>query len=126
MALAVTTLIAKKKMLLARAGAESVAPITWMAFGDGGVETDGTVISPEEEQLELNHELYRKRITGYEIVSDVWIRYYCELTEEELADCNISELALVDAEGDLVSINNFKTKGKDRDFSFTFKINDKM
>ncbi len=47
MAAAVTTLMAKKKMLLARAGAAALPPIQKMAFGNGGVDADGTVIEPE-------------------------------------------------------------------------------
>ncbi len=39
---------------------------------------------------------------------------------------NISELALVDSEGDIVTIKNFRIKQKDGDFSFTFKVNDTM
>ena len=50
MAAAVTTLMAKKKMLLARAGAAALPPIQKMAFGNDGVDADGTVIEPENEQ----------------------------------------------------------------------------
>ncbi len=120
MAAAVTTLMAKKKMLLARAGAAALPPIQKM------VDADGTVIEPESEQETLKNELYRKDITKYEIISDTQIAYYCHLTESELMGENISELALVDSEGDVVTIKNFRVKQKDGDFSFTFKVNDTM
>ncbi len=126
MATAVTTRIAKKKMLLARAGVSVLSKIAKMAFGDGGVNTDGEVIVPEEEQTDLKNEIYRKDITNYEIVSDTQIRYYCKLEEGELTGGKISEIALVDAEGDIITIKNFKTKEKDSDFTFVFKINDVM
>ncbi len=126
MAAAVTTLMAKKKMLLARAGVAALPPIQKMAFGNGGVDADGTVIEPENEQKTLKNELYRKDITKYEIISDTQIAYYCHLTESELMGENISELALVDSEGDIVTIKNFRIKQKDGDFSFTFKVNDTM
>lgn len=123
---AITTTIAKKKMLLARAGQQELPAITQMFFGSGGVNIAGEVLEPSEGQQELREEIYRKDIEKVEIVSDTQIRYYCTLDENELADKDISEIALVDADGDLVTIKNFKAKGKDSDFSMTFKINDTM
>ena len=67
-----------------------------------------------------------KDIDKFEIISDTQIKYYCTLDENELVDKDISEIALVDADGDLVTIKNFKAKGKDSDFEMTFKINDTM
>ncbi|MCM1184431.1 MAG: phage tail protein [Roseburia sp.] len=122
----ITTVAAKKKILLARAGMGVVAPIKEMAFGDGGVDNNGNVIQPQNEQKELNNEICRKKITKIEIISDTQVKYYCDLDEDELAGRGISELALVDADGDMVTIKNFATKEKDRDFLFTFKVNDTM
>lgn len=123
---AITTTIAKKKMLLARAGQQELAQITQMAFGIGGVNAAGEVLEPSEGQQELGEEVYRKDIDKFEIISDTQIKYYCTLDENELVDKDISEIALVDADGDLVTIKNFKAKGKDSDFEMTFKINDTM
>ncbi|MBO5093924.1 MAG: phage tail protein [Lachnospiraceae bacterium] len=122
----ITTIAAKKKILLARAGMGQVQQIVEMAFGSGGVDEDGNVITPAEEQMNLNNEIYRKEITDIEVVSDTKIKYCCELSEDELAGSRISELALVDAEGDIVTIKNFAPKEKDNDFTFTFKVNDAM
>lgn len=123
---AITTTIAKKKMLLARAGQQELPAITQMVFGSGGVNLAGEVLEPSEGQQELNEEIYRKDIEKVEIVSDTQIRYYCTLNENELIDKDISEIALADADGDLVTIKNFKAKGKDSDFQMIFKINDTM
>mgnify|MGYP001060993998 CR=1 FL=1 len=123
---AITTTIAKKKMLLARAGQQELPAITQMVFGSGGVNLAGEVLEPSEGQQELSEEIYRKDIEKVEIVSDTQIRYYCTLNENELIDEDISEIALADADGDLVTIKNFKAKGKDSDFEMTFKINDTM
>ncbi|MCI8483511.1 MAG: hypothetical protein HFH41_04130 [Lachnospiraceae bacterium] len=122
----ITTVLAKKKMLLARAGKQTLPPIKQMVFGIGGVDDSGEVLEIEEMQQELNHEVYRKDIGEVEIISDTQIRYSCILEENELVDQNISEIALADAEGDLIAIKNFKAKGKDSDFLFVFKINDTM
>lgn len=123
---AITTTIAKKKMLLARAGQQELPVITQMVFGTGGVNLAGEVLEPADGQQELKEEIYRKDITKVEIVSDTKITYYCTLDEDELVDKDISELALADADGDLVTIKNCKAKGKDSDFILTFKINDTM
>lgn len=123
---AITTTIAKKKMLLARAGQQELPAITQMAFGSGGVNVAGEVLEPSEGQQELREEIYRKDIDKIEVISDTQIKYYCTLDENELVDKDISEIALVDADGDLVTIKNFKAKGKDSDFEMTFKINDTM
>ena len=104
---AITTTIAKKKMLLARAGQQELPAITQMVFGSGGVNLAGEVLEPSEGQQELSEEIYRKDIEKVEIVSDTQIRYYCTLNENELIDKDISEIALADADGDLVTIKNF-------------------
>lgn len=124
---ALTTTIAKKKMLLARAGQQDLPAITQMAFGSGGIDEDtGNVLEPVNDQQELKEEIYRKNIDKVEIVSDTQVRYYCTLEENELSGEDISEIALVDADGDLVTIKNFMAKGKDVDFQMIFKINDTM
>ncbi len=123
---AITTIAAKKKMLLARAGKLTLPPITQMAFGSGGVNAAGEVLELEAGQQNLKNELCRKDIDSIEVVNDTKIRYTCTLNEDELAGEEISEMALVDADGDVLTIKNFKAKGKDSDFTFTFKINDTM
>lgn len=123
---AITTIAAKKKMLLARAGKIDLPPIKQMAFGSGGVNNNGEVLELDAGQQELHNELCRKDIDTVEIINDTRIRYSCMINENELEGESISELALVDTDGDLLTIKNFKSKGKDSDFSFTFKVNDTM
>lgn len=123
---AITTTIAKKKLLLARAGQQELPGIRQMVFGSGGVNISGDVLEPEPGQRNLNKEIYRKNIEKVEVVNDTQITYYCTLEEDELINKDISEIALADAEGDLVTIKNFKAKGKDSDFKFVFKVNDTM
>lgn len=123
---AVTTILAKKNMLLARAGEQPLPRITAMAFGVRGINEDGKVVEPDERQNELLHEVLRKDIDGYEVVNDTKISYNCTLEENELAGERISEIALVDENGDLVAIKNFTAKGKDEDWKMIFTINDTM
>lgn len=121
---AVITKKGRNKMLKARAGDTALPKIVGMAFGDGGVTSDGTVIAPSIEQTELNNELLRKEIERHEYLSDTVCRYFCTLEEGELPKKKISELALYDADGDLVSIKNFGSKEKDSDLAMEFQISD--
>lgn len=123
---AVTTTVAKKKMLLARAGDAALPKIVKMAFGNSGVTSGGVIIEPTEDQTDLNSEIGRYDITSHEVISDTQVKYYCRLGESTLAGKEISEMALVDEDGDLVTIKNFAAKGKDSDFVFTFAVNDTM
>jgi phage-related tail fiber protein len=124
MAEAVVTLAARKKILRARAGEISLAKIKGFAFGDGGVDASGNVIMPGTEQTSLNNELLRKDIDGYLMLSDTQCRYECTLACSDLVGEDISEIAVFDEDGDLISIKNFKPKGKDGDLEMTFQIDD--
>lgn len=120
----IITLSARKKMLYARAGEALLPRIEGFAFGDGGTDVSGNAIEVDEEQTELNSELFRKPIDKYTILSDTTCRYECTLEENELAGEKISEIALYDAEGDLVAIKTFSPKEKDGDFQMTFQVDD--
>lgn len=115
---------AREKMVKARAGAIMLPKIVGMAFGDGGCDESGGVIAPEEDQAELRHELYRKKIDGYSFIEDTVCRYECTLVEQELANEYISEIGLYDEDGDLVCMKSFKKKGKDDDLQMTYILDD--
>ena len=123
---AVVTIKAREKMLKARAGEQILPKITGFVFGDGGTDSDGDVITPLESQNSLKNELLRKKIDGYVFTSNLVCQYSCRLEKEELAGCNISEIALYDEDGDLVAIKNCMPKGKDDDLEMTFQIDDSM
>lgn len=95
-----------------------------MAFGNGGVDSGGTVIPPTESQSELASELYRKEIDGYSFPEDTTCRYECTLSESELAGEEISEIGLYDEDGDIVCIKTFMRKGKDDDVEQTYTLDD--
>ncbi len=115
---------ARENMVKARAGALALPKITGMAFGDGGVDEEGSVIKPQEDQAGLVNELFRKEINGFEFIEDTTCRYGCTLTEPELAGEDISEIGMYDENGDIVCIKNFKAKGKDGDMEMTFTLDD--
>lgn len=126
MADAVITLVARKKMVLARAGKIALPKIVGVAFGSGGVDAGGNVITPTSGQVGLNRELLRRPVDGYSFLSDTKCRYECTLAEGELAGEYISEAALYDEDGDLVAIKNFLPKGKDSDMEMVIQIDDEF
>lgn len=123
---AVVTIVAREKMLKARAGVSPLPKVKGFAFGNGGVNSSGEVIDPLESQTSLNNELLRKDIDSYSFTSRLVCRYSCTLAKTELVGYQISEVALYDEDGDLVAIKNCLPKGKDSDLEMTFQIDDSM
>lgn len=115
---------AREKLVKARAGAILLPKICGMAFGNGGVNADGAVISPAETQAGLTNEIFRKEIDGYSFPEDTVCRYECTLAENELAGAEISEIGLYDEDGDIVCIKTFMRKGKDDDVEQTYIVDD--
>jgi len=121
----VVTIKAKKKMLQARAGIISQLPhISHMAFGDGGVDSNGNVIEFSPNATALHHERLRKAIDGYQVISDTCIRYSATIEEDELAGEYISECGLIDSAGDFMALKSFMKKGKDAGIEVIFECDD--
>lgn len=126
MADAVVTIVAKNKMMRARTGEIPLPKVAGMAFGNGGTDANGNPLTPKETQISLNNELQRKAIDGYEILTDKKCRYTCTLEDSELAGYSISEVALLDEDGDLIAIKNFSPKPKDEDLEMKLHIDDEF
>jgi hypothetical protein len=120
----IITVASRRKMVQARAGAITLPKIVGMAFGNGGVDSEGKVVAPTEDQSGLTSEIYRKEIDGYSFRDETTCRYECTLSESELAGEEISEIALYDEEGDIVCIKTFTRKGKDDDVEQTYVLDD--
>lgn len=120
----VITVAGRQKLVRARAGAITLPAIVGMAFGDGGVDGNGNVITPSANQSALNNQLLRKPVDGYTFPTTTSCRYTCTLTESELAGKAISELGLYDSAGDIVCIKNMTPKGKDDDIEMAFELDD--
>ena len=110
----VITKIRRKKMAEASHTTGTVAKITHIALGSGGVNADGTVIVPLAENVALKKEVVRKPYTSSTTI---------KLEEDELVGTFISEMALIDEDGDVVAFSNFLAKGKD-ETEVTFTIED--
>ena len=120
----VITKAARIKLLQARAGDIVLPKIVKMAFGDGGVDADGTVIPPSENQTALTSEFFRKNISGHTYPEETKCRYECELDFNDCVGKEISEIALIDEDGDAVGIKTFTRKGKDDDVKQTYWLDD--
>lgn len=119
----VITKIRRKKMAEASHTTGTVAKITHIALGSGGVNADGTVIVPLAENVALKKEAVRKPYTSSTKTSDTSYEYTIKLEEDELVGTFISEMALIDEDGDVVAFSNFLAKGKD-ETEVTFTIED--
>ena len=105
---------------------EKMPAITHVALGDGGVGEDGAVIPPTGSQTALRHELGRYAIDGVAYPVSTTARYTVTIPANALAGTQISEAALVDADGGLCAIRNMLPKGKDADVTFTFTFDDEF
>lgn len=123
MANSVITLKAREKMVKARAGIQPLPAIVGMAFGDGGVDSSGTVMAPGEA---LRNEILRKEIDSYTEITSTSYRYTCTLGKEELVGEAINEIALYDTDGDYVGLKTFRTKYKDEDMEMVFELDDQF
>ena len=110
--------VAREKMADARAGKKVLPAITMIAFGDGGVNSDGEVLTPLPTMTALNHEILRKPVDSIEKVGQLGYRYSYTIPEGGLDGKSVSEVALIDAEGDLASIEAFRPKADDLDSTY--------
>lgn len=117
------TTIGKEKMAKARAGDKVLPKITHFAVGIGGIDSEG---QPREPTIELYNEVLRKQINTHALISPTICRYTLILDRNELLEVNINELALIDAEGDLIVTKTFKSKYKDNTMDMIFEIDDEF
>ena len=110
--------VSRAKMAAARSGERTLPPIKMIAFGDGGVDENGAVQTPSPTMTKLNHELLRKPVESVEKVGQLGYKYGDTIPEGGLDGKSVSEVALIDEEGDLASIEMFKPKADDLDSTY--------
>lgn len=126
MAQAVITEVGKKKLCKAHAGDLTLPAITKMVWGDGGLDEGGTPKETTGQETALYNQLLEKDIEShsYPVEGETTCRYTGMLEKGELTGKNISEMGLVDAEGDLVAFKTFLPKGKDEDVPMEFNMDE--
>lgn len=111
---------------ITRGAAEAIPKITHIAFGDGGIGEDGQPLAPQETQQALHNEVKRYEIDSVATPVDTTNRYTVTIPETDLVGKNLSEMALIDADGVFAAVKNFLPKGKDEDVRFTFEFDDEF
>ena len=122
----VLTTSGRRKLCEAHAGTGTLAPITQMAFGDGGVDGSGVPKPVTGDETGLHNELLRKDVEIPEYINDghTTCRYSATLGDDELVGKEISEAALYDSEGDMVMIQTFTRKGKDEGMPHSYDVDE--
>ncbi len=124
---AIITLYRRIKLAQITSGYIKELPkIKYIAFGDGGVDANGNITAPSENQAELNHEFCRYEIEGFEFPVKTTVRYKVNIPRAEQAGKMFNEMALVDETGNLCAIKNMYTKQKDDDVIFSFEFDDEF
>lgn len=126
MATAVMTVVGRKKLCKAHAGDITLPKISRMAWGDGGVNEAGTPKIPTGEEADLVNNLLEKAVEAhiYPVETETTCRYTATLEKSELTGKSISEMGLIDEEGDLVAYKTFLPKGKDEDVPMEFNMDE--
>lgn len=139
---------------ITRGAVATIPAITHIAFGDQGIDEDGQPLMPTGDQQALHHEVGRYGIDsvanppldGEGMAPDMQVdmagqglaagraalgvettnRYTVTIPGDDLNGINISEMALIDADGVFAAVKNFLPKGKDQDVTFTFQFDDEF
>ncbi len=121
----VTTVTGRKKLCRAHAGDITLPAITKMAWGNGGVDESGQPITTTGNEIGLYNQLLVKDIESHEYNEDqTTCLYKATLEAGELDGEEISEMGLIDADGDLVVYRSFGRKFKDADIPQTYQISE--
>lgn len=122
---AVMTRKGKEKIVRARAGDGTLARTRWMAFGDAGVNSGGAIIAPVETETSLKNEVVRVEIREHKIQGTSCI-YTGRIEADQAIGKKISELALIDSDGDIIAIKRFLPKTKDAGMPMIFEVTDRI
>lgn len=119
----ITTKIGLKKLCKAHAGAITLPPIVKMVWGKGGLDEDGEPKDVTGEETALANLLLEKEIDGYDFnTAETSCTYYSTIEEEELVGEAISEVGLVDSEGDLVRYKTMPAFTKPDDIALQYDL----
>lgn len=104
----------------------AIPKVTHIAFGNGGVDTDGEPIEPDGTQTALTSELARYPIKAVSYPVNTTARYVAEIPLDDLTGEKINEAGLIDEAGNLCAIKTMYDKGKDADVIFSFTFDDEF
>lgn len=105
----VTTDKVREKLIRALTSTGTIPKITHIAFGTGGVDGNGNPIMPEADANALRHEVFRVPVETIEYPQPYKADIIIEITGADYNDIPLSEFGAVDAAGDFVGFQSFKT-----------------
>ena len=114
---------AKLKMLKMRAIGSDSWQIKYFAFGTG-LGDDGKRYTPTGKETALKNEVARVEVISATVLDERSYQYLGEIPEDTANGEYITEVGLVDSDGDLVCIKTFDKKLKRTGASMVFKIDD--
>ena len=111
---------------MAHSGHAELPKITKMAWGDGGVDESGEPKATTGNEVGLYNKLLEKEIEGHTYTNEeqTTCRYSGTLESGELTGKEISEMGLLDEDGDLIAYRTFRRKGKDEDIPQTYDMDE--
>ena len=113
---AVLTTYFREQIAAHMAGKSTLAPLKYMAFGDGGHDpTTMEPLAPSENQTSLNHECLRKELTLIKQEDSLSVTGKGSIESSELVGTYLSEAALIDSNGNVIGVKNFAPKIKEND-----------
>jgi phage-related tail fiber protein len=112
----------RQRIAARMAGGAQLAPITHMAFGDGGHNADLTPKAPSATQTKLNHEILRKPLAAITQEDLYSVTGKGTVEANEVVGSRISEACLIDANGQLVGLKTFAPKFKENDERYEISI----
>ena len=104
------------------AGTATLYPVKYLAYGDGGHDSDLNPISPSEDATALQHEVLRKEVASVRQEDPLSVTGKGTIENNELNGVQLSEAALVDSEGNLIGIKTFAPKVKEADERYQIEI----
>lgn len=108
-----TTKKAREKFAKAHAGEEELPKIDEIAFGDGGHDSNGEPVEPDDEAKEVPGEFRKKDIEDVSVTSDTTVKVEGYLDGGEGEGKDVSSVGIYDEVGDLVAIKTFSPKTMD-------------
>lgn len=115
MAETITSNAYRARMARHMADNSALPPFALMAFGDGGHNPDLSPKAPSVDAVGLTHELLRKPLASVSQPTPYTVACEGRIEAGELTGAYVSEVALLDAVGQVVAIKTFAPKIREAD-----------
>lgn len=124
----VATMLSRISMAKARNGEAPLPQITHIAFGTGGHEGGDITepVKPSQDDTQLENEVLRKPIASAERITDTTVRYTVTLGEGEGNGYALTEMGLIDSNGELAARKTMGAKTKEPDVEMEFYFDEEF